>query len=234
LYLEILRRADVVLVTGTQTARYLTSRGVAADRIRLLSAKVDVRRFRPVPDVRRDYDLIFAGRLVPLKRVDLFLRIVADLKARRPSVRAAILGDGPLRGELEQLADRLGVGGEVEWLGFQEDTERYYRRARVFVLTSTTEGLSLAMLEAMACGLPAVAPAVGDLADVVQNGVTGYLVPSQDQEAFVTALSDLLDDEERLHQLGDNARSAVLGGYSLEDGARCWHTVVPSAFCNSL
>jgi glycosyltransferase involved in cell wall biosynthesis len=231
LYLEVLRRADFVLVVGTQTKRYLASHGVSADRVHFMSAKVDVRRFRPTSGAHRDYDLLIAASLIPLKRVDRFLRIVAGLKPRHPHIRAAILGDGPLRYDLEKLATNLGLGDRVEFLGFREETEEYYNRAKIFVLTSSTEGVSLAMLEAMACGLPAVVPAVGDLADVVRNGVNGCLIDDNGQEtvvqeAFVEALNNLLEHAELRCTLGDNARSTVLDGYTVEDGARGWHAVL--------
>jgi L-malate glycosyltransferase len=231
LYLEVLRRADLVMVVGSQTKKYLTSHGVSPDRIHFMSSKIDARRFRPTSTPHRDYDLILAGRLIGLKRVDLFLRIVADLTLRHPHIRAAILGDGPLRRDLEKLANSLGVGDHVDFLGFHEQTQEYYNRAKVFVLTSSTEGLSLAMLEAMACGLPAVVPAVGDLADVVRNGATGYLIEDDGQEAvvqkaFVAALDNLLEHAELRRTLGDNARSTILHGYTVEDGARSWHDLL--------
>jgi L-malate glycosyltransferase len=228
LYLEVLRRADVVMVVGTRTQRYLASHGVQTDRIHIVSAKVDSRRFSPVPDVRFDYDLILTAQLITLKRVDLFLRVVADLTPRHPHIRAAIMGDGPLRGELERLANRLGLDDRVDFLGFHEDIERYYNRARIFVLTSRTEGVSLAMLEAMACGLPAVVPAVGDLADVVRNGVTGYLIENDTSDAFGAAVGTLLEQEELRSRLGVNARSAILNGYTVQDGARCWSAALRS------
>jgi glycosyltransferase involved in cell wall biosynthesis len=231
LYLAVLRRADLVMVVGTETKRYLERHGVAADRIRLMSSKIDPGRFRPMPEVRRDYDLIYTAQLTSRKRVDLFLHVVADLRVRHPDLRAAILGDGPLRNDLERLANSLEIGDHVDFLGFREDTERYYNRAKVFVLTSSAEGLSLAMLEAMSCGLPVVVPAVGDLGDVVRNGMTGYLIEQDDQEAFVATLSDLLQHEDLRRALGENARSTILGGYSVEDGARCWHAVLRQAVC---
>jgi glycosyltransferase involved in cell wall biosynthesis len=129
---------------------------------------------------------------------------------------------------LEELASSLGLGDRVEFLGFHEHTECYYNRAKVFVLTSSAEGLSLAMLEAMACGLPVVVPAVGDLGDVVQNGMTGYLIESADRAGFVAALGTLLGNEKLRDTFGDNARSTILRGYTVEDGARLWSEVLPA------
>lgn len=227
-YLRVLRRTDIIVVVGTETKRYLASRGVPPDRIHVISSKIDAKRFRPAP-ARHDYDLILAAQLIKRKRVDLFLRIVADLAVRRPSVRAAILGDGPLRDDLARLAGSLGIADRVDFVGFHEDTEAYYNRAKVFVLTSSAEGLSLAMMEAMACGLPVVVPAVGDLADVVRPGETGYLVDDDDREAFVAAIQRLLEDDQLRRALGWNARSTILRGYTVEDGSRLWRAALEKA-----
>jgi glycosyltransferase involved in cell wall biosynthesis len=93
------------------------------------------------------------------------------------------------------------------------------------VLTSSAEGLSLAMMEAMACGLPAVVPAVGDLGDVIHDGVTGFLVGDGETGRFVAAIGQLLDDEALRRTLGENARATILHGYTVEDGTRLWRDV---------
>ena len=226
LYLGMLRRTDILMVVGTETKRYLASNGVAEGRIHVISSKIDPLRFRPMPGESRDYDLIIAAQLIKRKQVDQFLRIVAELRPRHVQLRAAILGDGPLRGDLERQAERLGIRDRVDFLGFHEDVERYYQRARVFVLTSSAEGLSLAMLEAMACGLPVVVPAVGDLADVVRNGETGYLIPNGDLHGFVAALDNLLGNEELRRRIGEKACSTIRQGYLVENGARHWRAAL--------
>jgi L-malate glycosyltransferase len=228
LYLMVLRHTDLVMVVGTGTKRYLVRQGVDPTRIHLMSSKVDAQRFRPLPEMRRDYDLILAASLIPLKQVHLFLQIVAALKSRYPTIRAAILGDGPLREDLEDLAGRLGLAEHVDFLGHRDETERYYNQAKVFVLTSRTEALSLAMIEAMACGLPAVVPAVGDLSDLVRDGVTGYLIQPPMVEGFVQALGYLLEREDVRCQMGHAAQNAVLDGYTVEAGADYWHARLQS------
>jgi glycosyltransferase involved in cell wall biosynthesis len=226
LYLQVLRRADAVMVVGTATREYLVSHGVRADRVHLMSSKIDAQRFRPVPGIRCEYDLLLSAQLIARKRVDRFLHILANLRRRFPRIRAGILGHGPLRGALERLAVDLGISDCVDFLGFDEATERYYTRAKVFVLTSSAEGLSLAMLEAMACGLPVVVPAVGDLADVVSNGVTGFVIDDHEVDGFERAIGTLLEQDALRRRLGDNARSMILHGYTVEDGARAWRVVL--------
>ncbi len=233
LFLKILKSAEVVMVVGTESKKYLASRGVDPDRIHVMSQKIDARRFQPVPNDRRDYDLLITAQLIQRKRVDLFLRIVADLRKRHPNVRAAVLGDGPLRADLERMAGDLEIRDNVGFLGFHEDTERYYNRAKVFVLTSTAEGLSVAMMEAMCCGVPAVVPAVGDLGDVVRTGVTGYLLDPEDHSGFVAAVSTLIEDEKLRRTLGANARSMILDGYTVGDGARGWRAALHGTVCYS-
>jgi glycosyltransferase involved in cell wall biosynthesis len=227
LYLQVLKRADLVVVVGTETKRYLASHGVPSDRIHVISSKIDPRRFSPAPEPR-DYDVILTAQLIKRKRVDLFLHVVATLTRQHPHIRAAVLGEGPLRGELERLARSLGIDDRVDFLGFHEETERFYNRAKVFVLTSSAEGLSLAMVEAMACGLPVVVPAVGDLADVVRNGETGYLIEGSDRHAFVSAIHSLLEDEALRRTCGDAARATILRGYTVDDGARAWDVALQS------
>jgi glycosyltransferase involved in cell wall biosynthesis len=107
LYLHVLRRTDIVVVVGTETKRYLASQGVAPDRIHVISSKIDSRRFSPsIED--HDYDLILTAQLIKRKRVDLFLRIIAALTPLHSRIRAAVVGDGPVRGDLQRLAASLG------------------------------------------------------------------------------------------------------------------------------
>ncbi len=228
LYVAVLRHTDMIMVVGSKTKHYLVHKGVDPARIHLMSSKVDAQRFRPLPEIRRDYDLILAARLIPLKRVDLFLQVLAALRERYPAIRALILGDGPLRNDLEAQASRLRLAENVDFLGNHDETEFYYNRAKIFVLTSRTEALSLAMLEAMACGLPAVVPAVGDLSELVRNGVTGYLVQPPELEEFVQAIACLLEHEALRCRMGHAAQRAVLAGYTVEAGARDWHTSLQS------
>ncbi|WGD54999.1 glycosyltransferase [Bradyrhizobium sp. CB1650] len=228
LYLAVLRHTDMIMVVGSETKRYLVAQGVPAERVHLMSSKIDPERFHPMPQIARDYDLVLTAQLIPRKRVDLFLRLVADLRRLHSHIRAVVVGDGPQRPELESIAARLDVSGCVDFVGFHEETEMYYNRAKIFVLTSSAEGLSLAMLEAMACGLPAVVPAVGDLADVVRDGETGYLVPDDDQEAFVRALSRLIESDDLRQRLGQTARATILDGYTVHDGARRWDELLSS------
>jgi glycosyltransferase involved in cell wall biosynthesis len=142
-----------------------------------------------------DFDLVFVGRLVPVKQVDLLLKAAAVVRKEHPSLRVAIVGDGPLRPFLEELSRELSLEESVEFAGMRPDVERFLARSRLFVLTSRSEGLALSLIEAMRCGLPAVVPDVGDLADLVADGKNGYLVKEASPAAYAERILALLKDD---------------------------------------
>jgi glycosyltransferase involved in cell wall biosynthesis len=132
------------------------------------------------------------------------------LMARRPDLKGAVLGDGPLEDAIRAEANRLGVDGAIEFLGFRHDIENVYAQSEIFVLTSRNEGLSLAMLEAMATGLTVVVSDVGEARVVVQDERSGYLFPVGDVDALVERLERLLDDAPLRARLGQAAEKEAL------------------------
>lgn len=195
--LRTIRRFDMVVPMGASAVQYFEARGVKASRLRKMTGGVDASRFRR-PRVDRLIDLIFIGRLVPIKCVDLLLQTVAILFDQGHNVRARIVGQGPMESELRQLAITLGIEKHVEFVGFVPDVVDELIRAKCFVLTSRSEGLSLAMIEAMLAGAVPVVADVGDLSDLVDDGVNGYLVQSREPDEFARCIDRLIGDESTL------------------------------------
>ena len=181
---------DVIVTMGTGAAAFFRNSAFAG-AIEVIPGGIDGTRFNEAARAP-ETDLLLVGRLAPVKRVDLFLLAMRRLLDEMPIVTASIVGDGPLREALERRARDLHLEDHVTFRGPRSNMAAEFGRAAVFVLTSETEGLSLALLEAMTCGLPAVVSDVGDLADLVEDGVNGYLVPDQTPEAFATAIARLL------------------------------------------
>jgi glycosyltransferase involved in cell wall biosynthesis len=153
---------------------------------------MDARRFAPAEGTR-SVDLVFVARLRAVKRCDLFLDALAIVRRRRPGTTAVVVGDGPLLPDLRERARSLGLDPSATFVGHQRDVEKWLRSARAFVLTSDSEGLSLALMEAMLCGLPAVVSDVGELRELVEDGVNGFLVPERSPEAFAARVLDVLE-----------------------------------------
>jgi glycosyltransferase involved in cell wall biosynthesis len=221
--LRAVAACDLVVTMGTRAVRFFRQRGVETI-FHVVPGGIDARRFS-APAASARTDLVFVGRLAPIKRVDIFLEVVARLKTVRPEVSAMVVGDGPLRPSLEAQARALGLERHVRFAGQQRDVEEWLRGARIFVLTSETEGLALAMMEAMLCGLPVVVPRVGDLADLVEDGVNGYLVRGRTPEAFAAPLLELLSDEDRRRGFGQAARRAA-ERYEVGATTRSWDAIL--------
>jgi glycosyltransferase involved in cell wall biosynthesis len=156
------------------------------------------------------------GRLNEVKRQDLLLRAFARVRADVPAARLLLVGDGPMRGALEELAVRLGVADGVTFAGYHARPEQLLGVMDVFALTSRMEGLPLAILEAWAAGLSVVASAVGGVPNLIRHDRNGLLFRSGDEDTLTNQLGELLRDPVRRRELGSVGRAEVLERYDLE------------------
>lgn len=161
----------------------------------------------------QDFTVLFVGRLVERKGVDVLLRAAARLRERY-RLRVVVVGEGPERNHLEDLARQLGLEQLVEFRGRVTDEElaRCYGSASVFVLPAVvdrrgeTEGLGVVLLEAMSYGVPVVATRVGGIPDIVEDGANGLLVEAGDAEALAGALAKVAEDRALASRLGEAGR----------------------------
>jgi len=216
------RSADGVIATCSDEAFELKSLGVPPHGISVTPCGVDLDHFRPDP-VRRASGrrIMTVSRLVQRKGVGQVVRALGVLKAQgADDVELVIVGgagdDEPEAARLRALAEELGVASQIEFHGqvSQRDMPAMLRSADVVVATPWYEPFGIVPLEAMACGVPVVVSAVGGLIDSVVDGVTGVHVPPRDPDAIAAALRPLLDDEERMRELGRNGRTRMTRRYS--------------------
>jgi glycosyltransferase involved in cell wall biosynthesis len=178
---------------------------------------------RPGPEVRRDLGLPEEAPVIGLVgRLDHWgkghkelIAAMVRLKERR-SCKALIVGGGRREEEIKQAAAEAGLADDVHFVGMRPDVPDLLQAMDIFVLPSYSEGVSLALLEAMAAGLPVIATAVGGTPETVSEGVTGLLIPPRDVEALAGALERLLADSALAKKLGENARKMVKEKFSLE------------------
>ena len=156
------------------------------------------------------------GRLSPEKGLDVLLRALVDL----PGVTAVLVGDGPERDALKQLALELGVDERAIFTGRVPESRVYFPVLDVYVLASHSEGLPLALVEAMLAGRPVVATDVGSVSEAITDGETGLLVPPDDAPALARAVRSLLDDPARAAALGAAARARAETSFSAQAMAR--------------
>lgn len=208
--LSAIRRCDLVLAMGSRGQRDLIAHGVDERRVRILPGAIDTDALDGAPTNRRTYDVVAVGELIPTKRIEDLIDAVAVLHHEGgPSVRTGIAGGGPLARDLRVRAESRGVGEFVDVLGFRSDVFSLLKGARVFVSTSGYEGLSIAILEAMAAGVAVVASDVGEIRDVVSDGVTGHLYECGDVRGLAGVLRAILEDDERRREVAEAGRVAA-------------------------
>jgi len=221
--LRIVSSFDTIITMGTRAARFFQDNGIDSD-FHVVSGGIDLRRFYPSGQAR-NIDVVSTARLTAVKRIDILLHALKLVADRFPNLRAVIVGDGELRLELQRLANELGIGRNVDFVGHTSDVQQWLRSSRVFVLTSDLEGLPLSAMEAMMCGVPVVVSNVGDLADLVDEGINGYLVPRRSPEILAKRIVQLLSDEDRWKQFSKAAHQSALR-YELQATASQWDHII--------
>jgi glycosyltransferase involved in cell wall biosynthesis len=156
------------------------------------------------------------ARLDPVKALDILFAALSEVRKAVPAVRLLIVGDGPLRDELQDLAGQMGLSESVIFAGFRSDVPRVMWAIDVGVLCSHREGLSTVLLEYMAARKPVVATDVGGNAEVVVDGVTGLLVPAGEVQPLAAALTDVLVHPQRAEAMGEAGRERADAVFSAE------------------
>jgi glycosyltransferase involved in cell wall biosynthesis len=220
------RMANCIVTNAEAVRKRLTDEGYDSQKIVVIHNGIELTRFARKPaelGLHRELGVpaatplvaVFA-RLNELKGIEYFLRAVAGLIARFRNVRFLIVGDGASRLELEKYAERLGLKKHVVFMGFRLDVPTLLSEISVSVLPTLSEGLSNSLLESMAASVPVVATRVGGNPEVVQGGITGFLVPPRDAEALARAIGQFLDQPSLGKKFGLAGRERVSKQFTLE------------------
>jgi glycosyltransferase involved in cell wall biosynthesis len=240
------RSADLVLSVSPLLADRWREGGLPADRVRLAPNGVDTTRFRPADEGERkalrrslgwsddDRVVVFVGFFSRDKRPDLLFRAWRRVRADGVPAKLAFIGakgstyyeiDSSLAGEIRRQAAETGLAGDVRWVEPTHEVERYLRAADLFVLPSIREAHPLALLEAMACGLPCVATHLPGATDIlIEEGRTGRLFRADDEAALAGAMRDLLTAPAAAAAIGGAARAVVLERYDVRRTAETWRS----------
>jgi glycosyltransferase involved in cell wall biosynthesis len=146
------------------------------------------------------------ANLKPHKGLQYLLEAAKEVRDEFPRVRFLIVGTGPSEGELRHRADKLGLGETVRFTGFRDDAPRVASLFDVFALSSLHEGLSIALIEAMALGKASIVTKVGGMPEVIQDGINGLVIPPRDSKTLAQTIAALLRDEQLRRRLGEAAR----------------------------
>jgi glycosyltransferase involved in cell wall biosynthesis len=228
---------DATTVVCDAAARHCVAARTALPRkLRVVPNGIDTGTFRADPAVRsatrrslgiaHEFVWVLAGRFQPVKDHCTLLRAFVQVLERHPDSLLLLAGDGPLQGEMVELAQALGIAAKVRFAGVRDDMPALLNAADVCVLSSVYEALSMFLLEGAATGLPAVATDVGGNGDIVLDGVTGFLAPAGDPNALAQAMLRMarLPEHER-HAMGARARAHIQAQYSIDSVVDHWESL---------
>lgn len=202
------RRYDLVAAVSRTTRDFLVARGLPAARVEVVPTGWRGQGLvAPVP--HEGSAMVCVANLRPEKDHETLLQAFAELTVDRPDARLRLVGDGPRRAPLAELARQLGLEQRVTFVGACEDVRRELGRADVFCLSSRYEGMSVALLEAMAAGLPAVVTDVGAARELIGDTGAGLVVPPRSPAALASALRAMLDDPVARARQGELARQTA-------------------------
>jgi glycosyltransferase involved in cell wall biosynthesis len=209
----------VIVVSQFVEQRVLTARLIARKKLHvihngILEANLHRRELvaqKPSGDVN---NIICVARLVWFKGLHTLIDAMPQIVQRHPKTLLKIAGDGELEGALRQQVKKLGMGDYVEFLGLRLDVPHLLTNADIFVLPSVSEGLPISILEAMTTGLPVVATRVGGVPELVEEGVTGFVVPPENPGELARAVNRLLDNPALCLEMGRSAQMKAAREFS--------------------
>jgi len=203
-----MRLPDHIVAISHKTRDDLIRCHVKPERIDVIPVGIDLGRITMIAPASTATDVLFAGRLISEKRVDLLLNALAIARTKIPAIRCAIIGDGPERASLEDLASKLGLDENVTFTGFvdQDGLTAFMKASKVFVLPSVREGFGLVIIEANACKLPVISirHEMSAVRELVQDGVNGFLVSDGSPDEIADVILKLVSDGALRKQLAEN------------------------------
>jgi L-malate glycosyltransferase len=223
LLLKTIDEIDVTVCMGSSAVDYFRSNRVTS-QFAIIPGGFSSAEFFPTTKPKK-FDLALVGRLSEVKQVDLFLNAIALAKKSHPNITAVVVGDGPDRQALEALSRTLGLSSNVTFAGWQSNVADWLRNSKIFVLTSSSEGLSQALIQALICGLPAVVSNVGDLRDLVQTAFNGYLIDELSAKNFAARFTLLLTNSILLKEMSEKAVVSTRK-FSVEEVAKTWQDCI--------
>jgi glycosyltransferase involved in cell wall biosynthesis len=227
---------DTIICDSNDVANFMIyKQSINSKKIMVILNGIDVEKFqRNIDTTNKKAELQIGedemvvgsvGRLVQVKDYPTLLKAFAIITNKINKCKLVILGDGILRAELEAYVNENGLSKKVMFLGSRRDIPEMMQIFDVFVLSSVSEGLPIALLEAMAAGIPVVATMVGGIPEVVVDGGTGLLVPPQNPAVLAEAISSVLLDKEKARYMGTSGRHRVVESFNLSNTSQSYEQV---------
>jgi len=223
--MTVLRFFDAVVAVSPQILSALANRKIYPSKLDVIQNGIDVTSFSAATyreKIKKDLgikegDIVVGsvGRLTGEKGINYLLEAASKIKIKIPNAVFVIVGEGTMKDYLVDYARKLDVSDKVLFAGYREDIDKILSALDIFVMPSLTEGLPLALLEAMAAGKPVIASNVGGIPMIIDNGKTGILVKPKNPDQIERAISSLIGDKRYSDTIAENGRKFVENNFSL-------------------
>jgi glycosyltransferase involved in cell wall biosynthesis len=190
--------------------------GIQEKRLETIRNGINVPEVRDCFMARDEFVIGSAGRFVPVKDYLFMVEVAKEVAAKTDKIRFELAGEGPMLNEIQGLINKYGLEKRFTLRGFIRDVDSFYPGLDVYLNTSLHEGIPMSVLEAMAYGVPPIAPRVGGLGEIVTNGVDGYLVDARDPGDYAERCVSLYSNEALRRNMARAAREKIIGQFSID------------------
>jgi glycosyltransferase involved in cell wall biosynthesis len=222
----ILNNAFTINVPGNQSKIYWERKGIRSEKINILHSAIDVDYFKPICDDFK-FDFIYIGSLNERKRVEWIILAFKEIVSIRPNSSLVLVGSGDRKEKLDKLLKDNKLDDKVCVAGFQADVRYYLNKSKIFVIASKTEGLPVALMEAMSCEKVVIAPDVDNIPTVICNK-TGFVFKSDSLNDLQSKMLLALMNFDQLSKTRKSARSIIIKNYSYSSVINKWNIIINS------
>lgn len=227
LNLWILKCCSAVTTKGSKVSKYLIDKGINRHKIFVFNGSINTNNFKVDNNIKRNINILFVGNFNKLKGPDRVLKVVENIKKDFPEIKACFLGFGSLFESIKKDVERLKLTKNILLKGYVTDTKKYFQRAKILIMPSKSEGLSTAMLEAMACGCVPIVSNVGNMTDVALHNINAMVVDMYfDINTFTKYAYDLLWNNVKWKKMSKEGQKLVKERYSIEAQSKIFDSIL--------
>jgi len=226
IHLWFYKHTDVVTTKGNKITNYLIDHNIHNDKIFVFNGAIDTKRFR-TEERTRDVDILFVGKFSELKGPDRVVEVITKLKQDIPEIKAVFLGEGPLFELVKTKVKEYNLGQNITLPGYSDKTEEYFQRSKLLLMPSRSEGLSTAMLEAMACGCVPIVTNVGSMTEAAHHEINSMVINDfNDVNRFYKYSKTLLLNGTKRSELAENGIDFVDKNYAVNAQVKVFNKMV--------
>lgn len=215
---KILNRASFILVPGTRTSAFWNQNGLK--KTYQLHSTIDTNYYKPKSSILKEYDFLFIGEFDKRKQPELILSAFAEVRKKGNSTSLCMIGYGNLKQKIVRQIKEIGLAESIDLIQ-TNDVLNYYLKSKILILASLAEGIPCVMMEAMACELVVVVPPVGDITDVIQHSVNGYLHDNS-KDDLVHYMLEAYKNFDSLSSMRQKARETIINEHSYDVATSKW------------